>query len=398
MVPDERGNVELSGGNIDLDTTLTQSGKAADAKAVGDAVENLSEEINDIKNSMVGGDEDYREETISPDIQGYFLMNGSFNNTTVKARRTDYISLDGCTNIKAQYRLASSGCAIAFFDDNKTFMADVSVAGGGLDADTVTEMEPPAGAVYVMLSHYLGSDLNYVGFITLTYGTPTIVYDSNLTGKTINVLGDSISSVAYVTPNYWQRIAEKTGCVFNDYAVSGTRFATVAEDSKESFLTRAARMDTSADAVLVMGGTNDVGLDTLLGEWNSEDTSTFYGALNSLITLLRTNFPGKPIVFCTPIKRKCDTDSGFPDTMGELKTAPATEQIIMQHCVLAIKAKCARHGIPVIDLAEHSGISAMTPEYFRAEDDNLHPSALGHVRIANMVQAELEKQFLHTAD
>lgn len=34
-----------SGGNVDLDTTLTQSGKAADAKAVGDAVIQLSGEI-----------------------------------------------------------------------------------------------------------------------------------------------------------------------------------------------------------------------------------------------------------------------------------------------------------------------------------------------------------------
>lgn len=363
---------------------------AASAEAVG----KLSEEIEALKGV---GEDDYREETITPDIQGYFLMTGSFNNTTTKARRTDYISLEGCTLIKAQYRLATNGCAVAFFDENKTFMSDVSVAGVGLDADTITEIAPPAGAAYVMLSHYLGSDLNYVGFITLSYGTPVVVYDGNLAGVTVDVLGDSISSVAYVTPNYWQMIAEKTGCVFNDYAVSGTRIATVEGDAKESFLTRAARMDTNADAVLVMGGTNDVGLDTLLGEWNSEDTSTFYGALNALITLLRTNFPGKPIIFCTPIKRKYDSDNGFPDTMADLKSASATEQITMQHCVLAIKAKCARHGIPVIDLAEYSGFSAMTPEYYRAEDDNLHPSALGYVRIANMVQAELEKQFTHTA-
>jgi lysophospholipase L1-like esterase len=342
-----------------------------------------------------GGEEEYREETITPDIQGYLLMTGSFNDVTTKARRTDYISLEGCTHIKAQYRLASTGCAVAFFDSNKTLMANASVAGAGLDADTITEMEPPAGAAYVMLSHYLGSDLNYVGFITLSYGTPAVVYDGNLANVTVDVLGDSISSVAYVTPNYWQMIAEKTGCVFNDYAVSGTRIATVEGDAKESFLTRAANMDTNADAVLVMGGTNDVGLHTLLGEWDSEDTSTFYGALNALIALLRTNFPGKPIIFCTPIKRKYDTDNGFPDTMADLKTAAATEQITMQHCVLAIKAKCARNGIPVVDLADHSGFSALTPEYFLADSDNLHPSALGHVRIANMVQAELEKQFLN---
>ena len=42
--PDANGNVEIqaSGGNVDLDTTLTQSGKAADAKAVGDALKSIS--------------------------------------------------------------------------------------------------------------------------------------------------------------------------------------------------------------------------------------------------------------------------------------------------------------------------------------------------------------------
>lgn len=48
-VPDENGNVEVvilsPGGNVDLDTTLTQSGKAADAKAVGDEIANVRREV-----------------------------------------------------------------------------------------------------------------------------------------------------------------------------------------------------------------------------------------------------------------------------------------------------------------------------------------------------------------
>ena len=46
----EMVEVPESGGNVELDTTLTQSGKAADAKAVGDAVEKISNEINSIAN------------------------------------------------------------------------------------------------------------------------------------------------------------------------------------------------------------------------------------------------------------------------------------------------------------------------------------------------------------
>ena len=49
--PDANGNVEVSGngsgGTVDVDATLTQSGMAADAKAVGDAIGQLSEAIDD---------------------------------------------------------------------------------------------------------------------------------------------------------------------------------------------------------------------------------------------------------------------------------------------------------------------------------------------------------------
>ena len=47
------------GGSVDLDTTLTQAGMAADAKAVGDRfgdVETALDAIIDIQNQILGGD------------------------------------------------------------------------------------------------------------------------------------------------------------------------------------------------------------------------------------------------------------------------------------------------------------------------------------------------------
>ena len=355
-------------------------------------VDQLTQEIAELKG------EKKEPATYVPDLAGYLKNDGTFANYST-CFHTDYIPLEGYVRISAKAYLVTTGYALAFFDSNKTLLKNLSIAGlGGTGKPNIIDMDVPSEAAYCILSNFFGSgNTNTDTFLTL-YPEETDTPDEHLTGVTVNVLGDSISSVAYTTPNYWQLIAEKTGCMFNDYAVSGSRIATVEGDNKESFLTRASRMDTSADAVLVMGGTNDCNLRTLLGEWNSTDESTFYGALNALITLLRSNFQGKPIIFCTPIKRKYDRDNGFPDTVTDLKTASATEQITMQHCVLAIKAKCACHGIPVIDLAEHSGFSALTPEYYRAEDDNLHPSALGFMRIANMVQPELEKQFAYKPD
>lgn len=388
--------MDKNGNKVEIVDAAARAGVEANAEEIAKNAEGISALNEDI--AALKGEREKEPVTYMPDLPGYLKLDGSFA-TYDTCYHTDYIPLDGYARIVAKAYIVTSGYALAFFDSDKVLLTDLSIAGlGGTGKPNNIDMDVPSGAAYCMMSNFYGSaNSNADAFITL-YPAAEETADSPLTGVTINVLGDSISSLSYVTPNYWQMIAEKTGCVFNNYAVSASRIANVEGDSTESFLTRAARMDTTADAVLVMGGTNDCNLHTLLGEWNSTDETTFYGALNALITLLRTNYPGKPIIFCTPIKRKYDTDNGFPDTMADLKAASATEQITMQHCVLAIKAKCARHGIPVIDLAEHSGFSAMTPEYYRAEDDNLHPSPLGFMRIANMVQPELEKQFLHTAD
>lgn len=224
--------------------------------------------------------------------------------------------------------------------------------------------------------------------------TKVVTPTSPLKGKTIAVLGDSISSVAFTTPNYWQLIAEKTGCEFLDYGVSSSCISVGADDGVLSFVERASSMDSSADAVLVMGGTNDYNHGILLGAWNSTDNTTLYGALNELISLLRTKYNGKPIVFCTPIKNEEELDNGFPKTAADLKSAVASTDLESWHVALAIKAKCAVHGIPVIDLYNDSGIGSGQTVYFRT-NDKYHPSALGECRIANMVQPILEQQFLY---
>lgn len=44
-----------NGGFIAVDETLTIKGRPADAKATGDAIDNLSKEIEDLKSSGTGG-------------------------------------------------------------------------------------------------------------------------------------------------------------------------------------------------------------------------------------------------------------------------------------------------------------------------------------------------------
>lgn len=89
--PDENGNVEVtvsgSGASVELDTTLTVSGKAADAKAVGDALANKQPKGNYVKtvngtapdtsgNVTVdaGGVSNYTELTNKPKVNGVELV------------------------------------------------------------------------------------------------------------------------------------------------------------------------------------------------------------------------------------------------------------------------------------------------------------------------------------
>lgn len=377
-----------------------------------------AEMVEDVKNSIDGLDEligsGKEEATYTPNLAGYVSFDtGAINTTNLSGQvfRTDYISLDGYASIYAQYILSSIGYALAFFDATKTLLTSISIRGAGASGYNIIEMDVPSGAAYCMLSCYeyngVSAVASYIKLIPVNGLTQRMdkleedmgnfVATSPLHGKTIAVLGDSISSVAYTVPNYWQLIAEKTGCTFLDYGVSGSCFAVRSAEHTRSFLERAADMPASAEAVLVMGGTNDANKNILLGDWASTDNTTLYGALNALIALLRSKYPGRPIVFCTPIKMKGDKDGGFPKTMEDLKTATASTNLELWHCALAIQAKCAVHGIPVIDLYNASGIGSGLADFFR-DDDSLHPSDVGECRIANMVQPVLEQQFLYVTE
>lgn len=237
-------------------------------------------------------------------------------------------------------------------------------------------------------------DLLWIDLSDNSNGEGNVVGNNNLLkGRTIAVLGDSISTTEFTTPNYWQLISEKTGCNFLNYSVSGSRIAVSSSATTESFVERARKISTDADAILIMGGTNDANKGILLGTWDSTDNTTFYGALNELISSIRIKYSGKPIIFCTPIKTKTDTGATFPYTLSDLKTAAEDLDMEVNHCASAIKAKCIANGITLVDLHEGSGIGSGRPEYFR-DNDSLHPSLLGEYRIANMIYPVLEQQFL----
>ena len=238
---------------------------------------------------------------------------------------------------------------------------------------------------------------------------------SRLNGKRINVMGDSITSTDYEKPVWWEQISTKTGAVFNNYGQSGTTLAhtdsrhlwdySFEVESAENigymendpstwntgncFVERVDEMDKTADAVIVMGGTNDNGVSR--GDWNSTDTATFFGALNVLLKELLNTFSGKPVLFCTMIQTKNDYESNVADPLSQLLNKQSEDSLSLQLRAEAIKAKCRQYGVPCLDLFNVSGVNGAddSGEYYIA-NDSIHPSAKGQQRIATLVQSSLE--------
>lgn len=308
-----------------------------------------------------------------------------------------------------------------YFDKNKTYITGGGCHEGFSDywiEDTmifgskkISKMRIPEGVHFIGLNYKKMDGLvKIASFEPLKclceYGKPhykgggvfkglvNAAVKNSLEGKRIGILGDSLSAKTYENPTWWNMVESDTGCKFIEYTYPGTTMASM--DPERGFVERYLTMDDSLDGVVVLGGTNDVGLSTPLGSWGDVDPVTFYGALNTLIKGLLTKYPGKPILFLTPIQRK-DGAAGAEmlTTFEELKMMPVTSAMTMPQMRAAIMAKCQQYGIPVVDLYASSGINGIDEAgvYYRKASDSVHPSEKGLCRMANMVAAELEKLF-----
>ena len=333
-----------------------------------------------------------------------------------------------------QYYCDHPNYYVAFFDANMDLIGDVHYSQNDPLSSPFTT---PANAKYIAktvktaeigVSAFISKASSYYpsGDVMLTVKsnvhnkpvTENEMPNNVLYQKNINVFGDSITSTDYTLPYWGDIIATNTGCTVNNYGISGTTLAhtndrhlwdyhfgrldaeTIGYDPDDPstwwtgncFCERFIKVDADADAIVIMGGTNDNNVP--LGTWNSTDTATFYGALNTLIAGICNHMPAKKILFCTPMQKANGYPDNIADPVAELASKSPTSILPMQLRAEAIKQKCHQYGIPCLDLYNGSGISGIdsTKVYYRS-NDNLHPSSYGQVRLATLIQSALEDLF-----
>lgn len=204
-----------------------------------------------------------------------------------------------------------------------------------------------------------------------------------LKGKNVFFLGDSIThgdGVSSTDKSYVSVFAKISGAKVKNYGVSGTRIArqTVKSGdlSDRDFVMRVDEMDSDADIIVVFGGTNDFGHgDARIGEFDSRDEYTFYGAMHCLCIKLLNKYPDAEIVFMTPLHRE--------DEEAEKKENGIPVEIPLSGYVSIIKEVSGYYGLRVLDLFNMSGIQPKI-EVIKKKyvPDGVHPSDEGARRIA----------------
>ncbi len=215
-----------------------------------------------------------------------------------------------------------------------------------------------------------------------------------LSGKTINFLGDSITEGIGVAdiPNcrFDNVIKKRCGLkAVNNYGIGGTRIAHQIHASLNPrydlcFCGRAFDLDPTADIIVVFGGANDyIHGDAPIGKKGDRSPSTFYGAVYFLMNFLKKNYPKSTVVFITPAH--C-TYCGGSDTEISRRSNKRYDAMPLLGYSDIIE-ECARDfGIPTLNMYHKLGIDPnIETDRERYAEDGIHFNDAGHAVIADRI-------------
>jgi lysophospholipase L1-like esterase len=194
---------------------------------------------------------------------------------------------------------------------------------------------------------------------------------SKWAGKTVNFLGDSVTSGA----TYVDALNDIIGFgTVNNYGRIGT---TIGGTSSDSFVNRYTGMSNDADLVIVFGGINDFWHgDVTLGNIDDDTNETLYGSLNLLCNGLIDKYPTKTICFMTPLRTSIAA-GGLIENMDDVADA-----------VINV---CKKFAIPVFDLYNVYGFTPSVKSVVETfYTDTIHPTEAGGQWIAERLAKFLE--------
>ncbi len=430
-------------GSVEVDTTLTQAGKAADAKATGDRLTALSEEKANktgwTPNMNLGTDEDgniiVKYDIFQKDVSawqpvnalagvewtetGYFWNKGTLITTTNQYRSsTEKVPIaPNCTYVVEKFK-----GQITFYDrngENGELVVSTS------DPNAVFEITSGANQVLMSISFFSGTAPQPENMLMTRMSISAEEYNAlptkassllPLYGKKVVCFGDSIFGMYRGDTSAPAYVAGPTGATVYNVGFGGCRMAvhpytgynefcmwalakaisegnwTAQEAAAASgaayFPEQLAVLKsidfTAVDYVVIHYGANDFGGSVMLDNANDQkDYSTFCGAFRYSIDKLLTAYPHLRIFVSLPCFRYWEVEGNVEYTDTRKDDHGDTTLDFVE----ALRTAAAEHNLPVIDSYHDLGINKYNVTTYIG--DGAHHNQAGRKRLGEFIGAQL---------
>ena len=233
-------------------------------------------------------------------------------------------------------------------------------------------------------------------------------------GRRVAYLGDSITdpNVKAGTEKWWSYLEQWLQLTSLVYGINGQQWIHIPQQIQRLY----DEQGQNVDAILILMGTNDFNDGVPIGRWYDEkdtlvyaatgqsqklvnrrhrtpntDVTTLCGRINIAMRQLKALYPTQQIILLTPIHR------GYA-YFGDRNVQPSEEYqnkcgLYFDSYLQAIREAGQVWAVPVIDLAQLSGLLPTLPEYHRffahPKTDQLHPNDKGYERMARTLYYQL---------
>lgn len=214
-------------------------------------------------------------------------------------------------------------------------------------------------------------------------------------GKSLSILGDSISTFAgyipsgnasyypngdvlVVTDTWWKKLVDALGMTINvNNSWSGSLVTTNKGDSSAGCGVRAESLGTNPDVIIIWMGTNDFNNEVGLGTYDGKSdipssTTTFREAYAIMLNKVLTTYPNAEVWVCTLPQSERNGTKVFPERNGN--------NVALLDFNIAIEELARAFGVKVLN---HNGCGLTYQNMSVFNPDELHPNKYGHSLIAN---------------
>lgn len=201
------------------------------------------------------------------------------------------------------------------------------------------------------------------------------------------IYGDSISSRNHGSGGYEALIKEKLRInkIYN-HAIGSSGMSRTTPNSLIGLLENEENIHKDADLIIIWHGSNDWYWGAPLGDLESNDEYTFYGALKLAVDKLRRLCLDATIVYLTPIFRY-----EIPDKCREMAEGYVNKNsanLTLKDYFDALIETSITLGFQIIDMRRLTNFNYYTAKkYF---EDYVHPNQAGYKKIADIIATNID--------